>query len=235
MNGVFHTLALTILLGAGLLSPSFAQRESSCDTTKDHPLYSWNASVLVAALKSPDGKKVLTTERMPAKDDDDDLGSIRYTVTFGGKRLTAELPGFDAELSWSSDSAAFAVTETEVGGGIGYGAYIFRMTDGGLEEINLSPLVAKAFGSPAKCEVPVAPNVGFVGWLDSRRVLVAAEVVPVSICQCMGMFAAYEILLPDATIIHRYTQAEAKKRFWDLLGCELRDADDGCAADRKRP
>ncbi len=211
------------------VAASARQKLTSCDTTRDHTLYSWNASVLVAALKSPDGKKVLTTERMPAKGDND-LGSIRYTVAVGGKRFTAELPGFDAELSWSPDSSAFAVTETEGGGGIGYGAYIFRITGRGLEEINLSPTVAKAFGTPSKCEVPVPPNVAFIAWLDSRRVLVAAEVVPVSICKCMGMFAAYEIRLPQASIIHRYSEAEAKRSFWNLLGCELRDADGGCAS-----
>jgi hypothetical protein len=185
------------------------------------------------ALKSPDGNKVLTMERLESTTDDD-YGSIRYTVIVGGRQFSAQLPGFNAEVSWSPDSSAFAVTETEGGGGIGYGAYIFRIGEGRLEEIDLSPVVTKAFGSPAKCEVPVAPNIGFIGWLDSRRVLVAAEVVPVSICKCAGMFAAYEIGLPEASITHRYSQIEAKKKFWSLLGCGLRDADDGCAGGAQR-
>ena len=146
----------------------------------------------------------------------------------GGKLFHAQLPGFDAEVSWSPDSSAFAVTETEGSGGIGYGAYVLRIGESGLKEISLSPVVAKAFGSPVRCEISVPPNVGFISWLDSHRVLVAAEVVPVSICKCMGMFAAYEISLPEATITHTYSQIEAKKKFWSLLGCELRDADDGC-------
>jgi len=203
------------------------QRQTSCDTTRDHALYSWKAAVLTDTLESPDAKKVLAMKRLPPADDDE--GSIRYTVAVGGRQFSAQLPGFNAEISWSPDSSAFAVTETEGGGGIGYGAYIFRIGEGDLQKTDLSPLVAKAFGSPAKCEVPVPPNVGFIGWLDCRHVLVAAEVVPVSICQCMGMFAAYEISLPELRIVRKYSQLEAKKKFWGLLGCELRDADDGCA------
>jgi hypothetical protein len=43
------------------------------------------------------------------------------------------------------------------------------------------------------------------------------------------MFARFEISLPEAGIIRGYSQIEAKKNLWRLLGCELRDADDGCA------
>jgi hypothetical protein len=223
-----------LVLNGTLLFAAPAQRpRTSCDTPREHTLYSWRASVFSQVssqtLKSPDGQKLLTMERMPETDNNEE-GSIRYTVVAGKQRFSAELPGFDAEVSWSPDSSAFAVTETEGGGGIGYDAYVFRIGERGLQQMNLSPLAAKAFGSPVKCEVPVDPNVGFVGWLDPHRVLVAAEVVPVSICPCRGMFAAYEISLPDAVIIRRYSQKETKRKFWNLLGCELRDADDGCAS-----
>jgi hypothetical protein len=226
-------LFVLVLNGSLLFAAPAQQPRTSCDTTRDHPLYSWRASVFSQTfsqtLKSPDGQKLLTMERMPETDNNEE-GSIRYTVLVGKQRFSAELPGFNAEVSWSPNSSAFAVTETEGGGGIGYEAYIFRIGEHGLQEMNLSPLAAKAFGSPVKCEVPVPPNVGFIGWLDPHRVLVAAEIVPVSICPCKGMFAAYEIRLPDAVIIRRYSQTEAKKKFRSLLGCELRDADDGCAS-----
>ena len=221
-------LGFLIITGVLSVAALAQQPRTSCDTTRNHPLYSWKAAVFGDAIKSPDGKKVLTTERLESTRDDD-YRSIRYTVIVGGRRFSAQLPGFDAEVSWSPDSSSFAVTETEGGGGIGYGAYIFRIGEGELEEINLSPVVTKAFGSPVKCEISVPPNVGFISWLDPQRVLVAAEVVPVSICKCMGIFAAYEISLPEAIIIRKYSQIEAKRKFWSLLGCELRDADDGCA------
>jgi hypothetical protein len=223
-------LCVLVITGALSIAAPAQQPRTFCDTTRDHTLYSWHASVFSETLKSksPDGQKLLTMERLP--DTDDDKSSVRYTVFVGNRRFSADLPGFNSEVSWSPDSSAFAVTETEGGGGIGYGAYIFRISEHGLQKMNLSPLVVKAFGSPVKCEVPVPPNVAFISWLDSRRVLVAAEIVPVSICPCSGMFAAYEIRLPDAVISRRYSQAEAKLRFWNVLGCELRDADDGCAA-----
>jgi hypothetical protein len=208
------------------------QSQTSCDTTRDHALYSQNATVLgrvsAVRVKSPDGKKSLTMERVAATTND--IGSetlIRYTVSAGGKRFSAQLPGFNAEVSWAPDSSAFAVTETEGGGGIGYEVYIFFIGDNGLHRVNLSPLVAPAV-VPPKCEVPVVPNVGFIGWLDSRRVLVAAEIVPVSICQCSGTFKAVEIVLPENRPLTAYAQKVAKKKFWNMLGCELRDADDDC-------
>jgi hypothetical protein len=220
-------LLVLVFIDALLFAAPAQQTRTSCETTRDHTLYSWHASVFARKLQSPDGQKLLTMERLGETGDNE--GSIRFTVAVRDGRFSAELPGFNAEVSWSPDSSAFAVTETEGGGGIGYDAYIFRISERGLQEMNVSSLAAKAFGSPVKCEVSVAPNVGFVSWLDSHRVLVAAEIVPVSICPCGGMFAAYEIQLPDAVIIRRYSQAEAKRRFWSLLGCELRDADDGCA------
>jgi hypothetical protein len=222
-------LSVLVITGALSIAAPAQQPRTSCDTTREHTLYSWHASVFSETLKSksPDGQKLLTMERLPDRGDE---SSIRYTVLAGDRRFSADLPGFDSEVSWSPDSSAFAVTETEGGGGIGYGAYIFRIGEHGLQKMNLSPLVVKAFGSPVKCEIPVPPNVAFISWLDSHRVLVAAETVPVSICPCSGMFAAYEIRLPDAVIARRYSQAEAKQRFWNILGCELRDTDDGCAA-----
>jgi hypothetical protein len=231
-NYFLITVGLFVLVVSSSLSVAAPaqQPQTSCDTTREHTLYSWHASVFSETLKSPDGQKLLTMERLPA--DGNDEGTIRFTLIVGDRRFSAELPGFNAEVSWSPDSSAFAVTETEGGGGIGYGAYVFRISERSLRKIDLSPVAAQAFGSPVKCEVPVPPNVGFISWLDSHRVLVAAEVVHVSICPCGGMFAAYEIRLPDVAIIRRYSQNEAKQKFWSLLGCELRNAGDGLCADR---
>ncbi len=54
----------------------------------------------------------------------------------------------------------------------------------------------KVFGTPTKCEIPVSPNTAFVTWMGgTNRVLIAAEVVPVSIRQCNRMFRVYEVLL----------------------------------------
>jgi hypothetical protein len=77
--------------------------------------------------------------------------------------------------------------------------------------------------------VKVLPNTAVVTWLSPQRLLVAAETVPVSICKCDGSFEAYAVSLPDMKIEKRYSQQEAKKKFWSQLGCEPRDANDRCA------
>lgn len=127
------------------------------------------------------------------------------------------------------------VTQTEGGGGIGYSAYVFYVGENSLKKVEVDKVIAKAFGTPVKCEIAVSPNIGFVDWLGrSDRILVAAEVIPVSICQCSGMFKLYELSVPDLRILHAYSQIEAKKKFSDFLGCELHDADDKCAEDSQR-
>ncbi len=107
---------------------------------------------------------------------------------------------------------------------------MFYVGETGLKKVGVSRIVEKAFGSPVKCEVRVPPNTGFIDWLGgSDRILVAAEVVPVSVCQCSGMFKVYELSLPEVQILQTYSQIEAKQKFSNLLGCELRDANDKCA------
>jgi len=155
---------------------------------------------------------------------------LSFTVRVAGKKFSARLVGFDAEVLWSQDSAAFAVTQTEGSGGIGYRVYVFYVSETGLNKADVSKTVEKAFGSAVKCDVRVPPNTGFVDWMGgSDKILVAAEVVPVSICECSGMFKVYELSLPDVRILRTYSQIEAKQKFSNLIGCELRDADDKCA------
>jgi hypothetical protein len=147
----------------------------------------------------------------------------------GGKHFKERLSGWRTEVLWSPDSKAFAANQTVGGGGIGQRTYVFYLTVDGLRKIDVSATVEKSFGSPVKCEVPAAPNTAILKWLDSKRILVVAEVVPVSICKCSGTFQTYEVSLPDLEIVHVYTQAETRRRFPDALGCELRGADDRCA------
>jgi hypothetical protein len=44
----------------------------------------------------------------------------------------------------------------------------------------------------------------------------------------MGTYRVYEVGLPDLRILQAYSQTEAKLKFRDEMGCELRDADDKC-------
>jgi hypothetical protein len=201
------------------------QAKTSCDTSGPHPLYSEHASTIEQGdIKSPDGRKVLSVTRVPDTSGRTE-GRLKFSVTDSSKRYWAELAGFNAEVTWSPDSSAFAVTQTEGGGGIGYRVYVFYVEATGLRKLTVSPPIEKAFGTPTKCEVPVRPNTGFVKWLaGSERVLVAAEVVPVTICECSGLFSLYEVRLSDLRIVNNFEQSVAKKKFADVLGCELIDA-----------
>ena len=132
-------------------------------------------------------------------------------------------------MLWSPDSKGFAANQTVGGGGIGERAFVFYLEKNQLRRVDIFRRVEEMFGSPVKCEVPVPPNTAVIQWLGSKRVLVAAEVVPVSICQCSGTFQTYELSLPDLRVLRVYPQAKSKELLIDELGCELQLADDRCA------
>jgi hypothetical protein len=68
-----------------------------------------------------------------------------------------------------------------------------------------------------------------IAWAnDATRLLVVAQVLPHSNCDNMGTFRLYELAVPTGTMIRRFSQVEAKTLFHDLLGPELRAADDSC-------
>ena len=212
---------------------AFAQKHNSC-SKGPHTLYSRDAITLDPAsdhpvrVISPDGKTTLIVSAVRDKSDPDRM-HISYDILAGAKKFTASLAGFNGEIAWAPDSKAFAVTQTEGGGSLGSRVYVFYVQESGLRKIDISRPIEKHFGNPVKCDIEILPNTGFISWqADSSTLLVAAEVVPVSICSCSGTYRVYEMSLPSATIARTYSQTEAKKRFWNFLGCELRDADDSC-------
>jgi hypothetical protein len=224
------SLSLALLT---LVTPLLAQERRSCPLGS-HTLYSYKATTLDAASKgvvriaSPDGKKEISVRTVQDPKDPDGL-HINYTVQTAGKAFETKLLGFNGEVAWSPDSKAFAVTQTEGGGSIGSRVYVFYVEEDGLRKLDVSRPIENHFGTPVRCDVNVAPNTGFVRWgADSSTLLVAAEVVPVSICDCMGTYRVYEMALPTLTITRTYSQIEAKKLFRGDLGCELRDASDEC-------
>lgn len=200
-----------------------------------HTLYSKKATSLDAAftrsvrLTSPDGKKVLSIRTVEDSRDPDGL-HVDYNVRFAGKTFRTKLLGWNGEVAWSPDSREFVVTQTEGGGGLGSRVYVFLVGETGLTKLDVSKPIEKDFGNPVKCEPPsIKPNTGFVRWEDDS-LLVAAEIVNVSVCHCMGTYRVYEMNVPDLTIRRTYSQLEAKKLFWADLGCELRDASERCVS-----
>lgn len=137
------------------------------------------------------------------------------------------------EVMWAPDSKAFAETYSD-GGAVGtFHVLVYFVEENGLRIIEPTKSVTRAYLSrPPECHYPEDPNVGAIAWLgDSDRLLVAAETLPHSNCEGMGTFRAYEIRLPDGEIVRSYDQLDAKKRFWNRMGEELRGASDECIRD----
>ena len=229
---------VTTLIGVSLsLSGGQASVNAPCPQGP-HTLYSKRAVRFDGnrqTINSPDGRKALTINFASDQKDAEETYLV-FSVHVGNKTFSERLLGFNAEALWSPDSSAFAVTQTEGGGGIGYRVYVFYVNETGLRKVVVSDVVEKAFGTPVKCEVSVPPNTGFVDWLGNRadRMLIAAEVVPVSICECSGTFKLYELTLPEVRVERTYSQTEAVNRFGNLLGCELRDANTGCGTNGQK-
>jgi hypothetical protein len=222
---LFISTAL-LLLTTSVLSPrGFA----SCPDGP-HTLYSQRAVSFdndLVKLQSPDRKKILIVKRV--WDDKSPEGVyFSFSVETAGRSLTTRLEEYtNGEALWSPDSSAFAVTATN---NCGARAFVFDVEQGGLKAVDVDSVVQKAFGMPVKCEIPVQANTGVVDWAgSSANILIAAEVTPCSFCECSGMYEVYDVDLRQGQIARTYTQMAAKKKLWKLLGCELRDADNGCA------
>jgi hypothetical protein len=173
---------------------------------------------------SPDGLKKIIVKIKPMEQ------PKVYVAIAGHEYLVEFSPWPCPEFQWSSDSKAFFVTYS-AGGSVGnYEVKVYYPSKEGIRIIDPTSAAQKNFlAHYPKCFDPETPNLAGIAWLkDSKRLLVAAEVLPHSNCDMMGTFAAYEIEVPTGRIIKKYKQIEAKKTFWNLLGPELRNANDEC-------
>jgi hypothetical protein len=219
------------------------QTADSCDDNSD---FSKSGTVFIGSVHnlrldttdktsspvpSPDGKKNIQIHFVV----DDEHEWLYFNLRHGSHTSKFRIEGTGAELLWAPDSKAFAVTTWDGASGFGVYTRIYRWTrQERVKEVNITPTVFNAFGHPVRCEPPMAPNTGTVEWLkDSKRILVAAQVVPVSVCDSMGMFKLYELDLSTMHVVRVYNQIAAKRDFGNLLGCSLRAAEDGCVTNPK--
>src|SRR5260370_6122260 len=152
-KGALYSLFLVLVL----IATAVGKERYSCPAAI-HTLYSRNAISLNSAsqhtvrLISPDGKKTLLARTVEDPKNQDEL-QIRYTVKFAGKTFQTKLVGFNGEVAWSTDSHAFAVTQTEGGGGLGSRVYVFYVDETGLRKPGGAFPLEDDFGNPVKCEV----------------------------------------------------------------------------------
>lgn len=178
-------------------------------------------------LYSPDGSSQVEAHYIENRGD--------YHVTLYVKGRIGVLKvniglGVGSEVLWAADSESFFVTTSDQGANGLYRLIVVGRFGGRLQSKDVSKLIYSVFGHPVRCGWPEPPNVAGVGWLPSGNVLVAAEIVNHSNCDSSGTFRAFEVNPTTLTIVNRYGQLEAKKRFRSLLGRELRDAPDDCIA-----
>lgn len=216
----------------GSVRGNAAARLSSQGMCVGQPLYAKHAAFDTGTIKSPDGHKTVLLKSLY---DEKREQYISITLRDGESTDAARLDGWNPEVLWSPDSSRFAMNQTTGGGGIGQKAYVFSVQAGRLKRTDISRPVEKAFGSPVKCEAPVAPNTAIIKWLDADTVLVVAEVVPVSICKCSGSFRSYEVTLADLSVKRSYSQADTKRLFSDSLGCELQSPQSACSIGERKP
>ena len=182
-------------------------------------------------VPSPDGLHAIVAER---KDD----GEMLVHVLVRGKRIDTYIGSqVNCEVGWAPDSKAFFVTYSE-GGLVGfYSVDVYYIESSRLRVLRTGKHVEKDYWvwmKPIACGWPDGPNIVAIKWIeDSSRLLVAAQIPPHSVCDSFGTFKVYEIALPDARIVKRYEQIEAKKLFWQDMGFELRAANDECIRNPK--
>jgi hypothetical protein len=182
-------------------------------------------------IPSPDGKKSIRIHFVV----DDENEWLYFNLKQGSHSSKFRVEGTGAELLWAPDSKAFAITTWDGASGFDIYTRVYRLTaQGKFKEVNVNPTIFNAFGHPVRCETPMAPNTATLAWLKgSNRILIAAQVVPVSVCDGMGMFKLYELDVPTMHVVHVYNQILAKQKFHDALGCWLRMADDSCVTNAK--
>jgi hypothetical protein len=123
---IFVKLGILIVTCVLPVASSAQQTQTSCDTTREHTLYSWKAAIFADALMSPDRKKVLAMKRLPPADDDE--GSIRYTVAVDGRQFSTQ-----------RSTEAYMRKAVRFNGTNGFGL-IAQSLEGKLGEVSFFPL-----------------------------------------------------------------------------------------------
>jgi len=185
-------------------------------------------------IVAPDGLKFVTAQLL----DDPEEGDIqRIRVTAAGHTTTLRTKGRGAEILWSPDSRWLAVTFTYCCSGFSPYLRIYEVSDSGVRDLDVKRTLTTGFGRGIRCEkgthIRQWALTAAVKWLDPSHLLAAVQVPNVSVCDSMGVFELREMSVPGLSIVHVYSQLEAKKLFRGDLGGNLLEADDKCVRDPK--
>jgi hypothetical protein len=196
-------------------------------SSQESPAYSSHAVFVYerGSASSPDRIKTVTVHRVG-----EDAPDTEMIVRSEGTTLRARVRfGLNAEVLWSSDSKAFAITGSSEGANGQYQTDVFYVDSGRLRRVPLTLLLERAFGHPVRCGWPEVPNVVAVEWIEpSRTLLLATQIIHHSNCDSYGSFAGFVVDLERMRLVRRLNQIALKRQFGVDLGPELRNTNDSC-------
>jgi hypothetical protein len=209
----------------GLIAILFAWRTSLF--SQESPAYSSHAVFVYehGSALSPDGGKTVTVHRVGKETPDAEM-VVRSEGTILRSRVRF---GLNAEVLWSGDSKAFAITGSAEGANGQFQTDVFYVDSDRLHRVPLTRVLERAFGQPVRCGWPEVPNVVAVEWIEpSRSLLLAAQIIDHSNCDSYGTFAGFVVDLEKMRVVRRLNQLAMKREFGVHLGPELRNANDSC-------
>src|SRR5579863_2339415 len=120
--------------------------------SQEWPAYSSRAVFVYerGSAISPDHRKTVTVH-LVGKDTQDTEMIVRSEGTILRARVRF---GLNAEVLWSSDSKAFAITGSAEGANGQYQTDVFYVDSDRLRRVPLTRLLARAFGHPVRCGWP---------------------------------------------------------------------------------
>jgi hypothetical protein len=128
--------------------------------------------------------------------------------------------GPKAELLWSPDSRALAVTADE-GGATGRFALsiLVRKAKGRhWRQIDLGDRVTAVFAPEMRCDRRETPNIGAVGWTSGQRLIVAAQVPAHANCRNAQHVVAYIVDAKSGNVLMKVDPHTLHGRYRRMLG-----------------
>jgi hypothetical protein len=176
---------------------------------------------------SPDGRNTVSLRLID--DNADDFPSEVKVLTPNGMLRTTIHFGLNAQVLWSEDSRAFAITGSSEGANGLYHTDVFYIDSGRLRRVPLTLLLERAFGHPVRCDWAESPNVVALKWLDgSKTLLLATQIIYHSNCDSFGTFTGFVVDVENLRVLKRFNQIEVKHLLGSDLGPWLRETDDKC-------
>ena len=205
----------------------------SQSTAQEQPYFSSQAVYIYLGKTAPSPDLKNTVSLRVLDENAENFPSLVVVIT-PQQQLTSKIDfGLNAQVLWNPDSSGFAVTGSSEGANGRYHTSAFLLRDGRLVQVPLTRMIENAFGHPVKCGWPESPNVAAVKWLDNRRLLLAAEVINHSNCDCFGTFKGYVVDVFTQSVGRAYDQLGVKGKFRADLGSWLKDANDDWARNPK--